>query len=93
MMDERTISKYSFKDTGIVLTDESLIVRSNGSERRVPISKINSFYVYPKRKLLGKMFLVFANISDEEDFEVLSIDEKNSAVSLKNDLNRALEDL
>lgn len=92
-MDGRSIAKYSFADTGIVLTTEDLVVRSDDSERSVPVSKINSFYVYPKRGFLSKRFLVFANISDEEDFEILSVDEKESAVGLKDDLNRALDDL
>lgn len=92
-MEGKTICKYSYSDTGIVLTTESLVVRFEDSERSVPVSKINSFYVYPKRGFLSKRFLVFANISGEDDFEVLSVEDKESAVGLKDDLNRSLDDV
>ncbi len=89
--DEKTISKYNYPEKGVVVTEERLILRGEDSVRSIPLGKINSFYVYPKRGFLGKKFVVFANLSDEEDVSLVDFDERAGAVNLKCDLNAVLD--
>lgn len=89
---EETVSKYNYPDAGIIVTTERLVIKTDDSERSLPLEKINGFYVYPKRKkFFGEEFVVFGNVSGEEDFEVVCFDEKEGAVGLKDELNGFVE--
>ncbi|OKY77343.1 MAG: hypothetical protein BTN85_1993 [Candidatus Methanohalarchaeum thermophilum] len=90
--EEEVFCRYNYDGIGVALTSGRLIVRSEEFERELPIEKVNSFYVYPKRTFLSKKYQIFVNIDNEEDIRLIETDSQNDAVNIKDDLNKNLEE-